>query len=68
MPNTEKELGTMLRVSTRILSASALKIFWRQFGLMLPGTGSWALHHRADSVKEMIQNILPNQLNSSVFV
>ena len=57
----------MLNVSILILSASTLKTFCRRFDLNVPGTGIWALVHRVDSVKITIPDILPNQLNSSVF-
>ena len=60
-------LGTILIVSIRKLSAPILKTFCRRLDFIVPGTGSWALLHRFNSVNKRVQNILPKQLNSSVF-
>jgi hypothetical protein len=67
MPFMKKVLGIMLMVSIFTLSDSALIILILRLELVVIGTGIWALLQKENRVKTIKQNILPNQLNSSVF-
>ena len=56
----KKVLGTILIVSTLMLSASILKVFFRRLETGLPATGICALLQREVNARVITRNILHN--------
>ncbi len=67
MPETLNELGTILMVSSKRLSAVILKDFIRRLELAGLATGNCARLLRQDKVSKIRQDILHKHFNSSRF-